>query len=80
MVGSLWMGGTPGALCPAGALKLKPQTSQNCPDRAVPQLGHDCPAAAAWAGCAAVPGGGTAEAGLPIRIPHVSQKSVLADS
>jgi hypothetical protein len=71
--------------------KLKPQSSQNWPDRAVPQLGHGSLSRSDWAGGdtggRVAPGDGAASgqgagAGIDsrIRIPHVSQKSVLSDS
>jgi hypothetical protein len=66
-------------------LKSKPHASQNWPDRPVPQFGHGSEPGGACSG--AVPAGGippggaacpgawaaAAGAGVPIRIPHVSQ-------
>jgi hypothetical protein len=71
--------------------KLKPQSSQNWPDRPVPQLGHGSFSRSGWAGGgtggrvgpdAGAASGQGAGAGTDsrIRIPHVSQKSVLSDS
>jgi hypothetical protein len=71
--------------------KSRPQDSQNWPDRAVPQVGHG---SFSWSGVpVGGPGGraGPADGAVSgqgagagtdsrIRIPHVSQKSVLSDS
>jgi hypothetical protein len=79
MVGSLWMGGPDGPSA-LRAAKFRPHDSQNCPVRGVPQFGHGGPAAVPGDAIGAGPGGAPAAAGRPILIPHVSQKSVLADS
>jgi hypothetical protein len=74
--------------------KLKPQDSQNWPDLAVPHTGQCWSGPAACeplpeeelaAGPAGEEGGddaggGDAEAGLRMRMPHTSQKSSLAES
>ena len=64
-------------------LKSKPHASQNWPDRPVPQFGHGSEPGGACSGAVpagvtppggdAGPGGWAAGAGVPIRIPHVSQ-------
>jgi hypothetical protein len=93
-VGGWGAGGAAAPACRSAtrlARKSKPQDSQNWPDRAVPQVGHGSLSRSGWAGggpggragpdAGAVSGQG-AGAGTDsrIRIPHVSQKSVLSDS
>ena len=66
---------------PRPELKSKPQASQNWPERPVPQFGHDCAPGGADSGAVPAdvtpPGGpdgaAAAGAGVPIRIPQVSQ-------
>jgi hypothetical protein len=53
---------------PLPDVKPNPHTSQNLPDRAVPHTGQGSP------GGAPVPGGS------PMRTPHTSQKSSLAEA
>ncbi|HMH90801.1 MAG TPA: hypothetical protein VK586_06905, partial [Streptosporangiaceae bacterium] len=93
-VGGWGGGGAAGPACrPAARLvrKSKPQDSQNWPDRALPQPGHGSVSGSGWAGGGT--GGRVAPDDGPvsgqgagtgidsrIRIPHVSQKSVLSDS
>src|SRR5215467_683313 len=73
------------------ASKSNPQDSQNRPDLAAPQCGQGsasacccaaccCPACCCAAGCCAASGScAWTPAAAPIRIPHTSQKSLLAD-
>ena len=94
MVGGWGAGGAGGPACRSAtrlARKSKPQDSQNWPDRGAPQVGHGSLSRSGWA--AGGPGGRVgpddgavsgqgAGAGMDsrIRIPHVSQKSVLSDA
>jgi hypothetical protein len=81
IVAAPWMGA--GLLGARPELKSKPQASQNCPDRSVPQFGHGSapggagggadPGGVAPSGGAAGPGGRAAATNPVIRIPHVSQ-------
>ena len=89
-----WGAGGSAASAPRPVRRSRPQDSQNWPDRAVPQPGHgSCRRgrtgrmAAGGAGGRECPDDGAASghgagAGIDsrIRIPHVSQKSVLSDS
>jgi hypothetical protein len=93
-VGGWAGGGAAAAACRPGTRlerKSKPQDSQNWPDRAVPQFGHGSLCRSGWAdggaggrvgpddGAVSGQGAG-ARVDSTIRIPHVSQKSVLPDS
>jgi hypothetical protein len=93
-VGGWGAGGAAAPACrPATRLvrKSKPQDSQNWPDRAVPQVGHGSLSRSGWAGAGpggrvgpddgAISGQGAGVGTVSrIRIPQVSQKSVLSDS
>ena len=96
-MGGWGAGGAGAAACRPGTRperKSKPQDSQNCPARAVPQFGQGSIGRSGWPdggtgasggragrGDGAVSGQGAGSGVDPaMRIPHVSQKSVLVDS
>jgi hypothetical protein len=92
-VGAWAVGGAAAPVCRSASglvRNSKPQDSQNWPERADPQVGHGSLSGSGWAGGTGgrvgpddgADSGQGAGAGIDsrIRIPHVSQKSVLSDS